>query len=431
MQKQPAPSVNEMPYSADDEIDLFELWNGLVEEKWTIVVSFVVVVALAAVYAFLGPKTYEVSMSFLPPYEKDVVTLNFPGVVSESPQEVYRNFAQNLASPENILWLSQNDKVRALYDEGVNISEIRTELEELIEVSLPVESKQKSLVGDSFLSSVVVSGKEAEGAYLLASLFLDRALSSTKQDIKEDIVLTIEEKLKQKNKDYLIEDNRINAEIEAEIKALMEKDAQSKAEINEQIRLLREKVKLQREFQIERLQADYALAKKLGIHQPIDPLDYKRSSGSSRTELVINNANPSRYWLGTEILAAEIKNLKDRKNDDAYISGLADLKQKLKALEINHRINTLKQRQDNLPFSKSLRSLKVEIEQLQEAEDKVKKADFDVTRIVEQPVKPYKPVKPKKALILAVAGVLGLMLGVFIALIRRAVKKRRAEMAVS
>jgi chain length determinant protein (polysaccharide antigen chain regulator) len=36
-----------------------------------------------------------------------------------------------------------------------------------------------------------------------------------------------------------------------------------------------------------------------------------------------------------------------------------------------------------------------------------------------------KKVKPKKSLILAVAGVLGLMLGVFIALIRRAVKNRR------
>jgi len=34
-------------------------------------------------------------------------------------------------------------------------------------------------------------------------------------------------------------------------------------------------------------------------------------------------------------------------------------------------------------------------------------------------------IKPKKSLILAVAGVLGLMLGVFIALIRRAVKNRR------
>ncbi len=33
MQKQPAPSVNEMPYSADDEIDLFELWNGLMAEN--------------------------------------------------------------------------------------------------------------------------------------------------------------------------------------------------------------------------------------------------------------------------------------------------------------------------------------------------------------------------------------------------------------
>ena len=37
------------------------------------------------------------------------------------------------------------------------------------------------------------------------------------------------------------------------------------------------------------------------------------------------------------------------------------------------------------------------------------------------------PVKPKKALILALTGVLGLMLGVFIALIRRAVKNRRQK----
>ncbi len=428
MAKHPAQALNEDYYPADDEIDLFELWNSLVAEKKTIVGITLAFIGLGAVWAFLGPKTYEVSMAFLPPYEKDVATLNFPGVVSESPQDVYQNFSQNLVSPENILWLSQNDKVRLLYAKGANVSAIRADLEKQVAVNLPVESKKKTLVGDSLLSSVVVSGKGAEEAYLLASLYLDRVLSSTKQDIKDNIILTIEEKIKQKNKDYQIEDNRINAEIEAEISALTEKDLQSKAEINEQIRLLKEKVKLQREFQIERLQADYALAKKLGIHQPIDPLDYKRNSGSSRTELVINNANPSRYWLGTEILAAEIKNLQNRKSDDAYISGLADLKQKLKALEVNHRINTLKQRQNNLPFSKSLRNLKVEIEKLQEAEDKVKKADFDVTRIVEPPSKPFKPVKPKKALILAVAGVLGLMLGVFIALIRRAVKKRREAM---
>ncbi|MEA3404304.1 MAG: GNVR domain-containing protein [Pseudomonadota bacterium] len=45
---------------------------------------------------------------------------------------------------------------------------------------------------------------------------------------------------------------------------------------------------------------------------------------------------------------------------------------------------------------------------------------------VDQPALPaVKPAKPKKALVLAVAGILGLMLGVFIAPIRRAVKNRQ------
>ena len=40
-----------------------------------------------------------------------------------------------------------------------------------------------------------------------------------------------------------------------------------------------------------------------------------------------------------------------------------------------------------------------------------------------------KSVKPKKSLILAVAGVLGLMLGIFIALIRRAIKNRKDKLS--
>lgn len=425
MAKHPAQALNEDYYQADDEIDLFELWNGLVAEKKTIIGITLAFISLGAVWAFLGPKTYEVSMAFLPPMEKDVASLNFPGVVSVSSQELYQEFSQNLVSPENVLWLSQTQKVKALFDENIPQSELRKELEEDIKIVLPIESKQKSLVGDSLLSTVVVDGGTPDGAYLVASMFLDNALSRTKRNFRDDIVLTIEEKLKQKDKLYAIEDNRINSEIESEIASLKEEDEQAKEEINEQIKLLREKVKLKREFQIERLQADYALAKKLGIQQPIDPLDYKKSRSSSRTVLEVNNANPSRYWLGTEILAAEIKSLQDRQNDDAYISELADLKQKLKALEVNHRINTLKQRQDNLPFSESLRSLKVEIEKLREAKAQIEKANFDVVRVVEAPIMPAKPVKPKKMLVLAVSSVLGGMLGIFVALIRRAVKKRR------
>jgi len=56
---------------------------------------------------------------------------------------------------------------------------------------------------------------------------------------------------------------------------------------------------------------------------------------------------------------------------------------------------------------------------------KIEPEKFGVVQ-VDQAADFSEKVKPKKALILAVGGVLGLMLGVFIALIRRAVKNRKA-----
>lgn len=61
MEKQPVPSVNEVYYSTDDEIDLFELWNGLMEEKKTVFVSFVVVFVLAVVYLLFTKPQYQAS----------------------------------------------------------------------------------------------------------------------------------------------------------------------------------------------------------------------------------------------------------------------------------------------------------------------------------------------------------------------------------
>jgi chain length determinant protein (polysaccharide antigen chain regulator) len=60
---------------------------------------------------------------------------------------------------------------------------------------------------------------------------------------------------------------------------------------------------------------------------------------------------------------------------------------------------------------------------------KINPESVRVVRVDQIAEVPVSPVKPKKALIVAVAAVLGLMLGVFIALIRQAVKKRKAAQA--
>ena len=65
--KEPLTALDSVQNRMDDEIDLFELWTGLVEEKWTVFVSFTVVVLLAGAYAFMQPKNYEVSTAIKKP----------------------------------------------------------------------------------------------------------------------------------------------------------------------------------------------------------------------------------------------------------------------------------------------------------------------------------------------------------------------------
>jgi chain length determinant protein (polysaccharide antigen chain regulator) len=143
---------------------------------------------------------------------------------------------------------------------------------------------------------------------------------------------------------------------------------------------------------ISRLNEEFTKAKLLGIETPVNPLEYAKTNNAV-TKLDLSTQNPQGYWLGTKVLKAEMDMLKTRKS--------------------------------NIPFSQVLRDLLSQNTRYNEALAHLKAAKFDVFHVINSPRLPSAPVKSKTALILAVAGVLGLMLGVFIALIRRAVKNRR------
>jgi len=105
---------------------------------------------------------------------------------------------------------------------------------------------------------------------------------------------------------------------------------------------------------------------------------------------------------------------------------LSNLNQQLEALEVNTKIEQLKTRTNFISFSNELRALSYKKGQLIKALKTIETAEFPVYKIALTPVEPTNAVKPKKVLILAVSIVLGLILGVFIALIRRSVKNRKA-----
>jgi len=412
-------------YTADDEIDLFELAAGLIAEKVTIISIFLIVTLLAGLYAFLSPKTYEVNASFLPPLEKDIITLNYPGVLDVSSNRVYGQFVEVITSPDLGIYLFNDPSIEQRFsDPDKNASNIIASLMKSISVSLPIESKTKVLTGQSLLVNLSVQRSTAEEAYLLVSSIIDTVNKNAKSELLDDVLKTLDEKLILNRKEFELENQRINQELAAEISRLHEADQEEKKVILEEIKLLRQKAAQQRSFQISRLETDLALAQQLGIKRPVDPLDYRRELGTTTT-IDLTSRVPSRYWLGTEILEAEIQALKKRSSDDPYIDVLPDLQKKLSALENNYRIDTLKARTDNFPFSESLRKLKKMETELLQTQQRLQAADFEVFRMAQTPALPTHPIKPKKMMILALGAVAGGMLGIMAGLIRRAIINRR------
>lgn len=412
---------------ADDEIDLFELVEGLIAEKVTIISVFLIVTLLAGLFAFLSPKTYEVKAAFLPPFEKDIIALNYPGALKIDSNRVYRQFVEVLTSPDLGIHLIKDPAVKQAFGQtDTDAANVVTALMRNISTSLPTESRQKVLTGDSLLVNLSVKWPTAEGAFLLVNSIISTANQTTKAELLDDLLKSLDENLVLNRQQFELENQHLNQELAAEASRLREEDQQEKKVIEEEIKLLRQKAAQQRRFQISRLATDLELAQKLGIKRPIDPLDYRRELGVTTT-IDLTSRAPSRYWLGTEILEAEIQALKSRVSDDPYIDEFAELQKKLTALEVNHRVNTIEARTDNFPFSESLRTLKNQEIKFLQAQQRIQTADFEVARVFHSPVLPTRPIKPNKMMILALGMAAGGMLGIMTGLIRRAVINRRQQ----
>src|SRR5699024_2748187 len=101
-------------------------------------------------------------------------------------------------------------------------------------------------------------------------------------------------------------------------------------------------------------------------------------------------------------------------NDLIYTRGAKTLRAQLAVLE---------KRSSDEPFIPGFRELNTQLELLRAY--KLNDADVSVVTIDEAAEVPTAPIKPKKSLIVAVGIVLGGMLGVFAALIRSMIRKRK------
>ena len=340
--------------NSDDEIDLVELFYGLWTQKWLIVLITLVFAVGAASYAFFSKPVYEARVAVLPPSLSDIAGFNIAragnsGLKSFSVADVYSVFTRNL----------QGDDARRQFFREVYLPSLKEEQR---------SGSQDALYGRFVKTlSVKAPDKSQPDRYTVVVERQDptQAAEWAKQYIDHVTQLSLDEVLQNINR-------------ETEVKG---------AQVQQEIKTLREFAKTHREDRIIRLQEALVVADALGlVNAPV-------ISGQIAEQLSAFMNGDLMYMRGAKALRAEISVLKSRTSDDPFIPSLRNLEEKY-ALYADVKPDTEKvavARQDG----------EVEV--------------------------PDQPIKPKKPLIVALGVVLGGMLGVFIALIRLMLRKRSTK----
>ncbi|GAB6034974.1 LPS O-antigen chain length determinant protein WzzB [Galenea microaerophila] len=395
MEKQPSLQTTESYCATEDEIDLFELWQNLVSEWKTIALTTGIIISMALGYVLKATPSYQSTAYILPPEAEKVKPMNalhilFDNQPSMPQQKDTQSDRSQQASPYSLSYTPQQIFVFEQFLINLSSRELKKTLFEKYDLTtiyapniknLPENKKAAALAGalEQFNKDFQIEKPKRKS---------DNAVFALKLTLKAqpNIVAKIVNEAIQRSR--LITINQIYNDIMTDYTLLLNK-------VTNDINAIKKTAKNIRSDQIDRLNEAIAIAKKLNISSP-------KFIGQSHTVNIYIKKMPL-YFYGYKFLEAEKQALESRTDDALFIAKLDD------SLRAKLRENEIKLNQ--------LQSLKID------------KTTFDVVRIDSPAAPATQPIKPKKALILAVAGVTGLILGIFIALIRAAYKRRREEEA--
>lgn len=420
-------STPNQPYStADhDEIDLFELFHSLWQEKILIVIITAVITALALIYALAATPVYQVQSIVKPADTEDLDELNGTGVYNLSPEKALIKVGASLESYETRFgyFKANQDLFEPLLSSD---RDLKQDFERLNRENIKL-LKTDTKKSDDFANYVGIQlqyPKRMDGAGVVNG-FVAYAINLEKERIATNLDVVINNSLERLNRKMSNARAGYEASKEAQIAQLTEKDVLRKAELSDELAVLREELKVRRQNRIMQLDEAISIAQSLGIKKPATPsslANETRTTGSViRTE--VNNQQNPLYFMGTEALNAERDALMSRENDDFTSSRIVEINSALKLLEHNRQVEVLETRENEDLFLAELEESRKEISRLKNI--KVNMDNLHIVRVDQTAIEPISPIKPKKSLIVAVGIVLGGMLGVFAALIRSMIRKRK------
>ncbi|MEN5315207.1 GNVR domain-containing protein [Pseudomonas koreensis] len=330
-------------------------------------------------------QSYDVRLTFFKAHPQYLAPLQLPGQPIEETFDVFNEKAFTVESidPKKSTSLTETIHLRLRYPKGID---------------------GVGIVKD-FTTFVINSEKEK--------------IASSFQTLVTNRTVQIEKKLQSKKSAY-------EAEKTSKIAQLLEKDQLQKQLLQDELKALRQELQARRQNRIKELDEAIFIAKKLGIVKPTTPSalgdgDQARSGSMMRTE--VNNQKIPLYFLGQLALEAERTTLETRRSDDFTEPRIDAIQKELSLLEHNREATILKERDTPELFLKDFAEIRGELTHLKHLN--VDFSKLDLARVDKEASIPTSPIKPKKALIVGFSLILGLILGIGVVILRRALRSLR------
>lgn len=404
---------------ANDEIDLIQLVGALWKQKTLIAAVTALVAAIGLVYAVLAPRYYSVQTVLRPAAIKDLDELNHLGIYKLSPKQALAQVGAALDSYDNRLgFFRDNQQLFAeLAHPGRSLEQTFEAFnDEAFKLLQPDPKKPEGMT--PFVGIQLTYPQDLNGVKVVNG-FVEHSLDKVRKEISADLDTLIGNRLSQLDRNIAAARASYEATKEIKIAKLSEADALQRAQLNDELAALRQQLKTRRENRINQLNEAIGIATSLGISKPTTPSALGAAEITSQGSVVrteVNNQQIPLYFMGTDALEAERKALLARRSDDFTEPRIAQIARELKLLEHNRQIEVLNSRENEDLFLKDLAGWREEAARLRALH-----FDTEALKLVsidQRAVEPRRPIKPRAALILALALVLGGMLGVFIALVR-------------
>ncbi|CRM20198.1 LPS O-antigen length regulator [Pseudomonas sp. 31 R 17] len=407
-------------------MDLFELFNAIWRQKKLIVGSTVLAGILGAGYAFLAPKTFEVSSVLRPAAINELDALNRSEVYKLPPADALLKVGAQLDSYEARLgfFKDHEELFKAFKKPGQTLEQSFEDFNRnSVNLILPDPKKADSL--SNYIRLELQYPTDVDGVKILNG-FVDYAIAAERQQVGADLKVIVNNRLNELKGKIDAARANYDTDKESKIAKLLEADRLKRAQLEDELSALRLQMKMERTNRLAELAEAIGIAQSMGIRTPTTPssmADATRTGSSQVMRTEVNNQKIPLYFMGTEALEAERASLQKRTSDDFTNPRIAEIGKELRLLDANREVEVLRKRGNEDIFLQDVEPLRAEIARLRGLN--IDMSNLKLVTIDRRAQEPLSPVKPKKALVIALSLVGGLLLGLVIALVRHLVLTRR------